>query len=99
MGAYATLTNLKLFSAVDKFHFKRNHIGRWCLKNTNPYTHKELKTANMSICEQRFKWWGGFRRSFRYLEISQFPCLQHYKFLLSSRALECEKHRANFHIE
>jgi hypothetical protein len=50
---------------VDKFHFKKNHVGRWCLKNTNPYAYKELEDANMSICEQRFKWWGGFKRSLR----------------------------------
>jgi hypothetical protein len=54
-----------VFCPVDKFHFKKNHVGRWCLKNTNPYAYKELEDANMSICEQRFKWWGGFKRSLR----------------------------------
>ncbi|GAQ92741.1 hypothetical protein KFL_011160030 [Klebsormidium nitens] len=50
---------------VDKFHFKKNHVGRWCAANTNPYKHPELETANMSVCEQRFKWWGQFRTSLR----------------------------------
>ncbi|GAQ91126.1 hypothetical protein KFL_007310030 [Klebsormidium nitens] len=50
---------------VDKFHFKKNHVGRWCAENTNPYKHPELEAANMPVCEQRFKWWGQFRNSLR----------------------------------
>ncbi|GAQ93069.1 hypothetical protein KFL_012810030 [Klebsormidium nitens] len=50
---------------VDKFHFKKNHVGRWCAEHTNPYKHPELESANMSVCEQRFKWWGQFRTSLR----------------------------------
>jgi hypothetical protein len=42
---------------VDKFHFNKNHKGKFCSKYTNPYTVQELQAAdiNLSVAEQRFK--------------------------------------------
>jgi hypothetical protein len=57
---------------VDHFHFK-SHKGKYCATNTNPGTHKELKGgANLSICEQRFKYVARHKRSFRYMNEARF---------------------------
>jgi hypothetical protein len=39
---------------VDKFHFK-NHIGKWCIENCDPYKLPELVQVNTPVCEQLFK--------------------------------------------
>ena len=44
----------KVTPVVDKFHFRKNHKGKFCSKYTNPYKIPELKDANLSLCEQKF---------------------------------------------
>ena len=63
---------------VDRFHFKKNHKGKWCHMYVNPYKVKELqdaakdKTLNMSITEQRFNHINGFKRSFNHMNGVRF---------------------------
>jgi hypothetical protein len=53
-------------------HFDTNHTGKYCTLNCSPYKHPKLKTANMSVCEQRFKWLGRFSPAFRYANSVRF---------------------------
>jgi hypothetical protein len=55
------ITRVTLHLTVDKFHFIKNHVGTWCAKNVSPYLYEELENANMSVCKQRFKWFGKYR--------------------------------------
>lgn len=41
--------------AVDKFHFKKNHMGAWCDAMVNPYKVPALDNVNTEICEQSFR--------------------------------------------
>jgi hypothetical protein len=41
--------------AVEKWHFKKNHVGKYCKENCNPDHHPEVEKFNTVICEQRFK--------------------------------------------
>ena len=45
---------------VEKWHFK-NHVGKFCRENCNPFAYEELKEFNTVVCEQRFKWIGKFK--------------------------------------
>jgi hypothetical protein len=57
---------------VDKFHFDTNHTGKYCTLHCSPYKFPQLKHANMSVCEQRFKWLGKFSSAFRYMNRVRF---------------------------
>lgn len=53
-------------TVVDHFHFK-SHKGTYCKEFTDPYKHKVLNGgANLSVCEQRFKYIAQHKKSFRY---------------------------------
>ena len=41
--------------AVDFLHFK-NHVGKWCKENMDPYKYDDLKSVNTVVCEQQFSW-------------------------------------------
>jgi hypothetical protein len=65
---------------VDFFHFK-SHKGDYCHTKTNPNTHQELNdAANLSVCEQRFKYVARHKHSFRYVNQARF------KFMLAMLA-------------
>lgn len=53
-----------IVKAVDNFHFKKGHKGKWCQLNANPNI--EMKKvgmihANTPVCEQFFSWVNKFR--------------------------------------
>jgi len=59
---------------VDFFHFDKNHKGDYCRTMTNPHRWKELNTeeANLSVCEQRFKYVAPHKKSCRYMNSVRF---------------------------
>ena len=63
---------MQVKTVVDHFHFK-SHKGAYCHTHTNPYSHQELKGgANLSVCEQRFKYIAQHKKSFRYMNQARF---------------------------
>ncbi|GAQ90741.1 hypothetical protein KFL_006790040 [Klebsormidium nitens] len=62
-------------AVVDKFHFDKNHVGKWCKEHVNPHHHPELTKANMSICEQRFSWFGKYKHILRKMNEHRFHFL------------------------
>lgn len=63
---------LQVNTVVDHFHFK-SHKGAYCKEYTDPYKHKVLNGgANLSVCEQRFKYIAQHKKSFRYLNQARF---------------------------
>jgi len=46
---------LHVYSTVEKWHFK-NHVGKFCRENCNPYDFPETDKFNTVVCEERFKW-------------------------------------------
>ena len=63
--------------AVDKFHFTKNHKGRWCRLNVNPYSIAALNNTtapiNTSIMEQRnVRHLSAFKYAFRGLNKQRF---------------------------
>ncbi|GAQ84248.1 hypothetical protein KFL_001820010 [Klebsormidium nitens] len=65
----------KVKKLVDKFHYSKNHVGKWCKENVSPFLYPELEGANMSVCEQRFKWFGKYRWLARNMNQRRFQFL------------------------
>lgn len=63
---------MQVTAVVDHFHFK-SHKGAYCHQHTKPYDHTELKGgANLSVCEQRFKYIAQHQKRFRYMNQARF---------------------------
>ena len=48
-----------IVKAVDNFHFKKGHKGKWCQENANPNVEMKkvgMVHANTPVCEQFFSW-------------------------------------------
>jgi hypothetical protein len=62
--------------AVDFFHFRENHTGAYCMRETNPHKYPVLtdprNQVNMSIAEQSFKYVARFKHAFRYMNYRRF---------------------------
>ena len=53
-----------IVKAVDNFHFKKGHKGKWCLVNANPNIEMKkvgMVHANTPVCEQFFSWINKFK--------------------------------------
>ena len=54
----------EIVKAVDNFHFKKGHKGKWCQTNANPNIEMKkvgMTRANTPVCEQFFSWVNKFK--------------------------------------
>ena len=53
-----------IVKAVDNFHFKKGHKGKWCQTNANPNIEMKkvgMVHSNTPVCEQTFSWLNKFK--------------------------------------
>ena len=53
-----------IVKAVDNFHFKKGHKGKWCQTNVNPNIEMKkvgMVHSNTPVCEQTFSWLNKFK--------------------------------------
>ena len=61
----------KIHIVVDKFHWK-NHTGKFCKKNNNPYKCKQVRGNRTERCEETFQWLAGSKRLYRHMNEAHF---------------------------
>lgn len=65
------LLHVKMKIVVDKFHW-RNHTGKFCRENNNPYECPMIKGRRTERCEETFQWLSGGKHIYRKMNEAHF---------------------------
>ena len=65
------LVHMKMKIVVDKFHW-RNHTGKFCKENNNPYECPMIKGRRTERCEETFQWLSGGKHIYRHMNEAHF---------------------------